>query len=141
MLENSLKIRGKFINKLVDKLEDLNNDLILLGKLDNKIYKKNNSQKGGNTANLTQLQLTTYAKEQELKEEKKKLEDAIAATGNIEKQIETMNAILEGITKQIEKFQIITPQLKNINVDIKFLDQKERESLPDLIKNSLEYLQ
>ena len=135
MLENSLKIRGKFINKLVDKLEDLNNDLILLGKLDKKIYKKNNSQKGGNTANLVQLQLATYAKEQELKEEKDKLVKAIEATGNIGKQIDTMNAILKGITNQIDKFQIITPQLENMNVDLKYLEKNELDDeLPKIIK-------
>ena len=134
MLENSLKIRGKFINKLVDKLEDLNSDLILIGKLDKKIYKKNNSQKGGNTANITQLQLTTYVKEQELKEEKKKLEAAIASTGNIGDKIKTMNAILQGINAQIQKFEIITPTLSNMNIDLNYLDQKELESLPNLIK-------
>ena len=39
MSENNLKIRGKFINKLTSKIEDLNNNFILLSKVDKKILK------------------------------------------------------------------------------------------------------
>ena len=139
MLENSLKIRGKFINKLVDKLEDLNNDLILLGKLDKKIYKKNNSQKGGNTANPVQLQLTTYAKEQELKEEQKKLNTAIESTNNIGQQIETMNKALGLIIKQIDEFQIKIPALTNMNVGVSLLEPFEMTNLKKKIEERVSW--
>ena len=139
MLENSLKIRGKFINKLVDKLEDLNSDLILLGKLDKKIYKKNNSQKGGNTANITQLQLTTYMKEQELKEEQQKLTEAIKSTGNIGEKITKMNQILQTITNQIQEFQIKIPALTNMNVDISALEDFEMKNLKKRIEDKMNW--
>ena len=139
MLENSLKIRGKFINKLVDKLEDLNSDLILLGKLDKKIYKKNNSQKGGNTANITQLQLTTYMKEQELKEEQQKLTEAIKSTGNIGEKITKMNKILQTITNQIQEFQIKIPALTNMNVDISALEDFEMKNLKKRIEDKINW--
>ena len=47
MIEKNLKIRNKFINKLLIKIEDLNNDFILLTNVDNKIFKNTINQKGG----------------------------------------------------------------------------------------------
>lgn len=51
MLENSLKSRNKFVNKVVDKLNSLKDDLNLLYKVDNKIskniLKNRNNQLGG----------------------------------------------------------------------------------------------
>jgi hypothetical protein len=46
MSENSLEIRNKFINKINNKIKDLNENITLLAKVDNKIFK--NSQYGGN---------------------------------------------------------------------------------------------
>ena len=39
MIEKNLKICNKFINKLLIKIEDLNNNIILLSKVDKKIFK------------------------------------------------------------------------------------------------------
>ena len=51
MLENSLKSRNKFVNKVVDKINSLKDDLNLLYKVDNKIskniLKNRNNQLGG----------------------------------------------------------------------------------------------
>lgn len=48
MSENSLEIRNKFINKINNKIKDLNENITLLSKVDNKIFKNTNSQYGGN---------------------------------------------------------------------------------------------
>jgi hypothetical protein len=47
MIEKNLKTRNKFINKLHIKIEDLNNNVSLLSKLDKKIFKNIINQKGG----------------------------------------------------------------------------------------------
>lgn len=47
MIEKNLKICNKFINKLVIKIEDLNSNIILLLKINKKIFKNIINQKGG----------------------------------------------------------------------------------------------
>ena len=47
MSENSLELRNKFINKINNKIKDLNDNIALLAKVDNKIFKNSNSQFGG----------------------------------------------------------------------------------------------
>lgn len=47
MSENSLKIRRKFLNKLGTKIDDLNENFILLSHVDKKIFKKMADQRGG----------------------------------------------------------------------------------------------
>ena len=57
MSENSLKCRNKFVNKVVDKLNGLKNDIELLYKVDKKIsrkiFKNINNQSGGADHELT----------------------------------------------------------------------------------------
>jgi len=117
MLDNSLKIRGKFINKLGNKLEDLHSDLILLSKVDRKIYKKINIQKGGApppNANLASLQLSTYLKKKELDKQQGKIQSAIETARELSTTIDRINVVLKQIQEQIETFEI-----------------KEMESFPD----------
>ena len=47
MIEKNLKTRNKFINKLHIKIEDLNNNVILLSKVDKQIFKNIINQIGG----------------------------------------------------------------------------------------------
>jgi len=47
MSENSLELRNKFITKINNKIKDLNDNIALLAKVDNKIFKNSNSQFGG----------------------------------------------------------------------------------------------
>ena len=133
MSENSFKIREKFINKLVDKLEDFNSDLILLAKVDKKIYKKNNSQKGGASVDTRNLELSTYAKEDELKKQKDKINDAVKKAGTLTDQINKINTVLKGIQEQIDGFDITIPNFDKITLDVDSLtdDQKKewKESL------------
>ena len=49
MIEKNLEIRDKFINKLIIKIKNLNNDIILLSKVDEKICENIINQKGGTT--------------------------------------------------------------------------------------------
>lgn len=57
MIKKNLEIRDKLINKLFIKIENLNNDIILLSKIDKKIFENTINQKGGNNTNLALLNL------------------------------------------------------------------------------------
>ena len=61
MTEKNLEIRNKFINKLFIKIEDLNNDFILLTNVDNKIFKNTINQKGG-FEEIKKLEVAIYDK-------------------------------------------------------------------------------
>ena len=130
MSENSFKIREKFINKLVDKLEDLNSDLILLAKVDKKIYKKNNSQKGGAKVDTMPLEITAYTKGYELQDQQKKIKEAIDKAGTLTAQIAQINKVLEDIKSQIDGFNVTIPDLSEINLDVVSLSEDEKKGFP-----------
>ena len=66
MLENNLKICNKFVDKLVTKIEDLNDNFILLSKVNKKISKKISNQLsnqvGGNSKSANNTILTAIKK-------------------------------------------------------------------------------
>jgi hypothetical protein len=126
MSENSFKIREKFINKLVDKLEDFNSDLILLAKVDKKIYKKNNSQKGGARVDTRELELSTIVKEDELKKQKDKIDAAVANAGKLTDQIDKINRVLKGIQEQIDGFDMTIPKFDAITLDVDSLTDEQK---------------
>ena len=75
MLENSLNSRNKFVNKVVDKINSLKDDLNLLYKVDKKISRKifknsNNQLIGGAPIeppiDTRELELAAYALEKEI---------------------------------------------------------------------------
>ena len=132
MSENSFKIREKFINKLVDKLEDFNSDLILLAKVDKKIYKKNNSQKGGAKVNTIPLEFATYVKKDELEKQQAKIDEAVIKAGTLTAQIDKINRVLKEIQEQIEGFNITPPDLAAISLDVDSLTEEEIKAMPKI---------
>ena len=111
MSENSLKIRGKFINKLATKIEDLNDNFILLSKVDKKIFKKINNQIGreinnqiGGDANSAIL--VALKKQQEMKEQQQKITDSLDKLQNIEAEINSFNTTFDNIKNTIDTIQL-----------------------------------
>jgi hypothetical protein len=111
MLENDLRIRSKFISKLITKIEDLNNNFILLSKVDNKILKKMNNQIGremnnqiGGDANSAIL--VALKKQQEMKEQQQKLADKLNKLQNIEAEINSFNTTFDNIKNTIDTIQL-----------------------------------
>lgn len=111
MLENDLKIRSKFINKLITKIEHLNDNFILLSKVDNKILKKMNNQIGreinnqiGGDANSAIL--VALKKQQEMKEQQQKLTDKLNKLQNIEAEINSFNTTFDNIKNTIDTIQL-----------------------------------
>jgi hypothetical protein len=111
MLENDLKIRTKFINKLITKIEDLNDNFILLSKVDKKILKKMNNQIGREINNqiggdTNSAILVALKKQQEMKEQQKKITESLNKLENIEAEINSFNTTFDNIKNTIDTIQI-----------------------------------
>ena len=111
MLENDLKIRSKFINKLITKIENLNDNFILLSKVDKKILKKINNQIGreinnqiGGDANSAIL--VALKKQQEMKEQQQKITASLDKLQNIEAEINSFNTTFDNIKNTIDTIQL-----------------------------------
>ena len=126
MSENSLKIRGKFINKLATKIEDLNDNFILLSKVDKKIFKKINNQmsetinnqRGGASNPANNAILAALKKAQEMKAQQESLASSLTKLEDIEKVIKEFTKTFTNITKIINQIQFgpfNVSQLDNIN--------------------------
>ena len=91
MSENSLKIRGKFINKLASKIEDLNDNFILLSKVDKKIFKKINNQmseninnqRGGDSKAANNVIVAALKKSQEMRAQQERRERLSISTHHL----------------------------------------------------------
>ena len=103
MLENDLKIRSKFINKLITKIENLNDNFILLSKVDNKILKKINNQIGGDANSAI---LVALKKQQEMKEQQQKITASLDKLQNIEAEINSFNTTFDNIKNTIDTIQL-----------------------------------
>jgi sugar-specific transcriptional regulator TrmB len=111
MSENSLKIRRKFLNKLGTKIDDLNENFILLSHVDKKIFKKMadqrvemftkqrggmfTKQRGGTLSEAKQAALEIL----KVKKELKKQEDEVTKTY---KKIEQFESTIESYKKSFE---------------------------------------
>lgn len=144
MSENNLKIRGKFINKFVAKIESLNNDFELLSKVDKKIFSKifktNINQVGGEgegenknkNINLNELQIETLKKKLILQSQQRILDNLKKEIDSINSKIPGINDVLRITTEDIQKLNINIPDLKSVSIptvstispgDLKLLEQ------------------
>jgi hypothetical protein len=149
MSENNLKIRGKFINKLSSKIEDLNNNFILLSKVDKKILKKINNQiseninnqKGGDPNAANNAILAALKKSLEMKKQQQSLTDSLEQLKNIQKVIDSFNNTFGSIKKIIDDIQLSTfPIVNNLNSfvtsDINTLTSDEIKILTSILNDS-----
>ena len=138
MSENSLKIRNKFVNRVVNKLNVLKDDLELLYKVDKKIsrkiFKNTNNQTGGNgieeaSDNVKRTQLTISKKQLELQ---KIHDDRIKEARNHTKDL---SAIIDNFTNMIED---LTIQIQNM--DLNKTPQQDEDAVVKLIRWDTEQL-
>ena len=124
MSENSLELRNKFITKINKKIKDLNDNIALLAKVDNKIFKNSNSQFGGgndfnrikninrhhggapNDTNKALVKIMTSS----LKAQK-----AIELLKQVQHNLTNMHEVVDTISKQIPEELDITDITKEIN--------------------------
>jgi len=149
MSENNLKIRGKFINKLSSKIEDLNNNFILLSKVDKKILKKINNQiseninnqKGGDPNAANNAILAALKKSLQMKKQQQSLTDSLEQLKSIQKVIDSFNNTFGSIKKIIDNIQLSTfPIVNNLNrfvaSDINTLTSEEINRLTIILNDS-----
>ena len=114
MSENSLKIRGKFINKLATKIEDLNDNFILLSKVDKKIFKKMNNQigekinnqRGGDSKAANNVIVAALKKSQEMRAQQEKLATSLSKLQNIQTVITEFGNTFNNIKKIIDSITL-----------------------------------
>lgn len=142
MSENSLKIRGKFINKLSTKLDDLNDYFILLGQVDKKIFKKINNQIGGVdgadiTSSANEAKLAILAKKMELKRQEKKFQDAIKSLESLKTTMEKVKTTFVDLSRMITSISF-TADLDDLpkSTDFTSLTDKEMETLDTFVSTS-----
>jgi hypothetical protein len=118
MLENSLKIRQRFINKLTSKINELNADFALLNKVDRKISRSNRLQRGGadEIVELKELQETALIKRLQIEEQNAALKNAIAQATELTGKISEINAAVRQIEADIKGISIDAVDLTGIKV-------------------------
>lgn len=160
MSENSLKCRNKFVNKVVDKLNGLKNDIELLYKVDKKIsrkiFKNINNQSGGanndiiRSANEAQVNLLMKHEDlqekadKHMSEQQEKLNNHLAKIQEIHKksmmsaeQLEKLEALVTSF-KDIIANMIETIDEMDINNQQIVINTDYDESSDDNIKNRID---
>jgi len=109
MIEKNLKTRNKFINKIIIKIKNLNNNISLLLKVDKKILKNIiNQYGGGNSNNYNNSIIDLLLQFENLKKMPMVLNDLIKNITDNYLAIETLSKILSN------NFNI--PLIKSINI-------------------------
>lgn len=114
MSENSLRIRGKFINKLASKIAEIDEDIELLQKVDRKILRK--TQRGGADIAVKDLQKEALKKRIQIEIQNKKLEQAISDATALTTKVKELNDALDGIRKNIEAINISDKTFEGVEV-------------------------
>jgi len=116
MLENSLRIRQKFINKVANKINELNSDFILLKRVDRKISKSNRLQRGGAGIDLKDLQEEALIKRLQIEQQNEDLRTAINQAQELTSKVAEINGALTQIKDEISKIDIQAVDLAGIDV-------------------------
>ena len=115
MSQKNLKIRGKFINKFISKVQVLDDGLELFSKVNKKIFQNNNNQKGGDNIDITELQLATIQKKKTLKDQQEKLEQLKKTVESLSTKIKPINDAITQTTTEIRNLNIKIPEIANAN--------------------------
>lgn len=129
MSENSLIIRQKYISKLFDKVESLQDSILLLEKVDSKIFKKNLArtiQAGG--ASVTNNGISIKGLESEALVTRLKLDQQKGVIEKARTTIDTLNQGLAGVRSSLEQLHKL---MQDVNDNIK-IDPLGDAQLPDL---------
>jgi hypothetical protein len=129
MSENSLIVRQKYISKLFDKIESLQEGIQLLEKVDRKIFKKSMSrtiQAGG--AAVADNSISIKGLEGEALVTRLKLEQQKGVIEKARTTIDTLNQGLAGVRSSLEQLHKL---MHDVNDNIK-IDPLGDAKLPDL---------
>lgn len=129
MSENSLIVRQKYISKLFDKVESLQESIQLLEKVDSKIFKKSMArtiQAGG--AAVTDNGISIKGLESEALVTRLKLEQQKGVIEKARTTIDTLNQGLAGVRSSLEQLHKL---MQDVNDNIK-IDPLGDAKLPDL---------
>lgn len=131
MLENSLRIRQRFISKLADKINELNSDIVLLNKVDRKISRSSRIQRGGaGSVDLKELQKDALIKRLQIEKQNEDLAAAISKAKDLTSKVDEINGALTQIKNDISKINVATATLTGIDVpDINAYDAKVLEQI------------
>ena len=129
MSENSLIVRQKYISKLFDKVESLQEGILLLEKVDSKIFKKSMArtiQAGG--AAVADNGISIKGLESEALVTRLKLEQQKGVIEKARTTIDTLNQGLAGVRSSLEQLHKL---MQDVNDNIK-IDPLGDAKLPDL---------
>jgi hypothetical protein len=134
MSENSLKIRRKFLNKLGTKIDDLNENFILLSHVDKKIFKKIadqrvemvtkqrggmftnqrggmfTKQRGGTLSEAKLAALEILKVKKELKKQEEEVTKTYEKIANFESTIDSYKKSFENMIKLIQNTKMTIPR-------------------------------
>ena len=116
MLENSLRIRQRFINKLASKINELNSDIVLLHKVDRKISRSNRLQRGGAPVDLKELQEDALIKRLQIQKQNEELAAAISQARELTSKVGEINGALSQIKNEISQISVASVDLTGIDV-------------------------
>lgn len=126
MLENSLRIRQRFISKLANKINELNSDIVLLNKVDRKISRSSRLQRGGaGSVDLKELQKDALIKRLQIEKQNEDLAAAISQAKDLTSKVTEINGALTQIKDDISKISVAAVDLTGIDVpDVNAYDAK-----------------
>ena len=116
MSENSLELRNKFINKINNKIKDLNDNIALLAKVDNKIFKNSNSQFGGGN-DFNRIKNINSHHGGAAKDTNQALVKIMQSTIKAQKAIDLLKQVQQNLTNMHQVVNTISEHLPN-NIDI-----------------------
>lgn len=116
MSENSLRIRQKFINKMINKIAELDSDFELLSQVDRKLSRKNRKQLGGANVELKELQKQALVKRLQIEQQNADLAEAIKSATDLTKKVAEINEALVQIRNDISGINVSEVNLAGIDV-------------------------
>jgi len=123
MLENSLKIREKYINKLKAKIDSIAESLDLLHKVDTKLV-GGGLQRGGlgeDGLKFSDLEQSALKKKREILLQANKLDALNANISKLSEKIKPIKDSLNNVRDLIDSIHIKLPKLNEANVDFESL--------------------
>ena len=139
MSQKNLKIRGKFINKFISKVQVLDDGLELFSKVNKKIFQNNNNQKGGDNIDITELQLATIQKKKTLKDQQEKLELLKKTVESLSTKIKPINDAITQTTTEIQNMNIKIPEIVNAAPDIKVFSLSDLKIIETAMTNGTQW--
>lgn len=141
MSENNLKIRQKFVNKLLTKLADVQEHVDLLVKVDKKILRNNLKQSGGTTTVSVKGAQTTLASKLLLLAKKQEEVNELARTASaVQINLDNIQQAINDLNAEIKKINFTIPTVApGITQDAKLEKFDNLDLIMDQIRSADNY--